>query len=129
MNNVAVAGQDTVRSQVGGDSVSLDAGNRCSLEAVALSTVTTSPQFPPATGLILHGHTTTQPAATKVIYTSTNHTLAEVAGNLFAALHAMEEDSSVRQIYIETVPEAGLGVAIMDRLKKAAYRYQTNTNT
>ena len=48
----------------------------------------------------------------------------EVAANLFSALHDMEEDTSVEQIYIEPIEETGLGVAIMDRLRKAAYQYQ-----
>jgi L-threonylcarbamoyladenylate synthase len=42
---------------------------------------------------------------------------------LFAALHAMEEDENVENIYIERVEEKGLGIAIMDRIKKAAYQY------
>lgn len=102
----------------------LETGSFFSKEVVALSTVSVSPLFPPATGLILHSQTAIQPSAARVIYTSTNHSLTEVAANLFAALHAMEEDGRIRQIYIEAVPETGLGVAIMDRLKKAAYRYQ-----
>ena len=35
----------------------------------------------------------------------------------------MEEDDSIKNIFIEPVEETGLGIAIMDRLKKAAYRY------
>ncbi len=93
-------------------------------EAEAFALTTATPVLPPASGLILHSQTDAHPDATRVIYTSNNRTLTEVAGNLFAALHAMEEDGSIRQMYIESVPETGLGVAIMDRLKKAAYRYQ-----
>lgn len=48
--------------------------------------------------------------------------LAEYAVNLFASLHRMEE-SDARYIVAEPVPEKGIGLAIMDRLRKAAYRY------
>jgi L-threonylcarbamoyladenylate synthase len=40
----------------------------------------------------------------------------------------MEEDESVKSIYIEPVEEKGLGIAIMDRVKKAAYQYNNSTN-
>ncbi len=49
--------------------------------------------------------------------------LFEYAVNLFAALHQMEE-ADVDYFVAETVPEKGIGLAIMDRLKKAAYRYK-----
>jgi L-threonylcarbamoyladenylate synthase len=49
--------------------------------------------------------------------------LNEAAVNLFAALHRLEE-SDVSAIYAEALPETGIGAAIMDRLKKAAYKYQ-----
>jgi hypothetical protein len=35
----------------------------------------------------------------------------------------MEDDPLVFQIFIESVKESGLGVAIMDRIRKAAFRY------
>ena len=59
----------------------------------------------------------------RVIYLSETGDLLQVAANLFAALHAMEENPSVAEIYVQPVPETGIGVAIMDRLKKAAYQY------
>lgn len=46
--------------------------------------------------------------------------LREYAAGLFGALHFMEE-AGVAAIVVETVPEAGLGLAIMDRLRKAAF--------
>jgi L-threonylcarbamoyladenylate synthase len=79
-------------------------------------------QIPHNSGVILHSQK--KPiSAHKVIYTSANHNLLEVASNLFSAMHAMEDDKEIEQIFIETVEEEGLGVAIMDRMKKAAYQY------
>jgi len=46
--------------------------------------------------------------------------LREYAANLFEALHKME-DSGVEMIAAEPVPETGIGIAIMDRLRKASY--------
>jgi L-threonylcarbamoyladenylate synthase len=50
--------------------------------------------------------------------------LHEAAANLFGALHRME-DAEIDCIVAEPVPEAGIGLAIMDRLRKAAYRWET----
>lgn len=49
--------------------------------------------------------------------------LRTCAVNLFAAIHRLEE-SNVEYILAEPVPETGIGIAIMDKLRKAAYRYQ-----
>lgn len=49
--------------------------------------------------------------------------LTEVAVNLFGALHRMEERPDIEFIVAQAVEEKGIGLAIMDRLKKAAYRY------
>ena len=49
--------------------------------------------------------------------------LREAAANLFGALHKME-DAEIDYIVAEPVPETGIGLAIMDRLRKAAYRWQ-----
>jgi len=46
--------------------------------------------------------------------------LREYAGNLFEALHEMEE-KGVDLIVAEPVPEKGIGIAVMDRLKKASW--------
>jgi len=48
--------------------------------------------------------------------------LNEAAVNLFVALHRLEE-SDVSRIYAEAVSEIGIGIAIMDRLRKASYQY------
>jgi L-threonylcarbamoyladenylate synthase len=45
--------------------------------------------------------------------------LKEAASNLYGALHKLEE-SGVDMIIAEPVPETGIGIAIMDRLRKAA---------
>ncbi|GBR74545.1 threonylcarbamoyladenosine synthetase translation factor SUA5 [Candidatus Termititenax aidoneus] len=50
--------------------------------------------------------------------------LREAAANLFGALHKME-DAEIDCIVAEPVPETGIGLAIMDRLRKAAYRWKT----
>lgn len=83
-----------------------------------------SENLPSKAGLILHSDNEgLEKTVVKTIYTSHNGNLLEVASNLFSAMHAMEDDNSVAQIFIEPVAEEGLGIAIMDRLKKAAYQY------
>lgn len=58
----------------------------------------------------------------KVIQPSANGDLKEYAIRMFAAIHELE-DSDVDFIVAEPVPETGIGIAIMDRLRKAAYPY------
>jgi L-threonylcarbamoyladenylate synthase len=58
----------------------------------------------------------------EVIQVSQQQDLKEYAVNLFAAIHRLEE-SEVEYMIAEPVPEAGIGLAIMDRLRKAAYQY------
>ena len=53
---------------------------------------------------------------------SANDDLKEYAVNIFSALHELQ-DENIEAIYVEKIPEEGLGLAIMDRLKKAAYRF------
>jgi len=84
--------------------------------------------LPESSGLILHHDNIAVGTVAKVIYTSHTGNKIEISANLFASLHAMEEDDSVKQIYIERVEEIGLGVAIMDRVKKAAYQYSKSSN-
>lgn len=84
--------------------------------------------LPEYSGLILHSNKQSVYTASNVIYTSQTDNKIEISANLFAALHAMEEDESVKCIYIEPVEETGLGIAIMDRIKKAAYKYDLSTN-
>lgn len=52
---------------------------------------------------------------------SPNGDLAEAAANLFAALHTADASPSAR-IAIAPIPNQGIGVAINDRLKRAAHR-------
>lgn len=81
-------------------------------------------QIPASSGLIVHGKKKIILTESKIIYTSQTFNHLEIAANLFSALHAMEDDENIKQIFIEPVPEVGLGLAIMDRIKKAAYKYQ-----
>ncbi|MCF8361879.1 MAG: threonylcarbamoyl-AMP synthase [Prolixibacteraceae bacterium] len=60
----------------------------------------------------------------KVCSLSKAGNLREIAVNLFAVLHQMEDDDEVNDIYIEAIEENGIGKAVMDRLKKAAYSYR-----
>ena len=61
----------------------------------------------------------------KIEMLTKNKNLKIYAVNLFAAIHRLEE-SDVAYILAEPVPEEGIGIAIMDKLRKAAYRYQQN---
>ena len=81
-------------------------------------------ELPENSGIILHNVNQNKKNAVKTIFTSESGDLLEVAANLFTSLHAMEDDDSVKQIYIERVSETGIGISIMDRLKKATYQYQ-----
>ena len=82
-------------------------------------------QLPPNTGLILHNKQTPIPECKKIIYTSTCGNLLETAAQLFASLHNMEDDDEIQQIFIQPVVEQGVGIAIMDRIKKAAHQYNS----
>ncbi|MDP2888773.1 MAG: Sua5 family C-terminal domain-containing protein, partial [Bacteroidota bacterium] len=82
--------------------------------------------FPESSGLIVHEKKDFIHKESKIVYTSQTFNHLEIAANLFSALHAMEDDEHIKQIFIEPVPEVGLGIAIMDRIKKAAYKYQQN---
>lgn len=76
-------------------------------------------------GVILHKLRDNLPTGSAaVVYTSKSGNLLEVAANLFAALHRMEEDENVSQIYIEPTTTEGIGRAIMDRLNKATFQYK-----
>lgn len=52
--------------------------------------------------------------------------LTEAASNLYGALHRLEE-AGVDVIVAEPVPETGAGIAIMDRLRKAAHKYKNSS--
>ncbi|HDP75267.1 MAG TPA: threonylcarbamoyl-AMP synthase, partial [Bacteroidales bacterium] len=59
----------------------------------------------------------------RVEYLSEKADLVEAAAHLFEKIHALE-DSDVDYILIDPVPETGIGIAIMDRLRKATFRYR-----
>ena len=84
-------------------------------------------ELPEFSGLILHSTRNLNHNTKRTIYTSQKGNNIEIAANLFAALHTMEEDENVKNIFIEPVEEKGLGIAIMDRVKKAAYRYNNTS--
>ncbi len=81
-------------------------------------------ELPADSGVILHKKQDIKLNACRVIYTSEQSNLIEIAANLFTSLHEMEDDPDVKQIYIERVIEKGIGISIMDRLKKATYQYR-----
>jgi L-threonylcarbamoyladenylate synthase len=56
-----------------------------------------------------------------VEYLSDNSDLKQAAVNLFGAMHRLE-DAEIDFIVAEPLPEHGIGIAIMDRLNKAAYK-------
>jgi len=81
-------------------------------------------ELPPFSGLILHHQLHNQLNAQRVFHTSNDANMLEIAANLFNGLHLMEDDDQIRQIFIEPVIENGIGISIMDRLKKATYQYR-----
>lgn len=62
--------------------------------------------------------------AEETIILSESGDMIEAAARLFSALHDMENNPFVQRIFIEQIEEKGIGVAIMDRVKKAAYRHR-----
>ena len=61
--------------------------------------------------------------AEETLILSESGDLIEAAAKLFSALHDMENNPFVQRIFIERIEEKGIGTAIMDRVRKAAYRY------
>lgn len=82
--------------------------------------------FPDNSGLIAFKRPQRMVNAAKIEVLSEEGKLDEAAINLFSALHRMEE-SDIDAIYVEAVPETGIGIAIMDRLNKAAYKFSNTT--
>jgi L-threonylcarbamoyladenylate synthase len=80
--------------------------------------------LPEFSGLILKSNNNLNYKTNQIVYTSQTGNMIEIAANLFAALHTMEDDENVKRIYIEPVEEKGLGIAIMDRIRKAAFQYK-----
>lgn len=56
------------------------------------------------------------------VYQPASH-LSEFAVQLFSSIHHFE-DSELEFILVQEIPEEGIGIAIMDRLKKAAFRFR-----
>lgn len=59
------------------------------------------------------------------LHLTENGDLREAAVRLFDCLHQLE-DTDLDFIVVEPVPEVGIGIAVMDRLRKAAYRFHSN---
>lgn len=80
--------------------------------------------LPEGSGLIVNSEVQTKHFPSIITRSlSQNGDANEMAVNLFAVLHQMEDDPRVKQIYFEAVPETGIGKAIMDRARKAAFSY------
>ncbi len=62
----------------------------------------------------------------KVIKLSHNNDIKDYAVNMFAAMHLFEDDADIEIIIVEAVEEVGIGIAIMDRLRKAEYNWLTD---
>ncbi len=58
----------------------------------------------------------------KMVCLSISENLTEAAIHLFNSMHLME-DSDVEAIIADSVPEIGIGKAIMDKLRKASFDY------
>ena len=76
-------------------------------------------------GVILHSKANAYNAK-HIIYASETGDMLEIAANLFSVLHKMEDNPEIQTIYIERIEEKGIGIAIMDRLKKATFRYNVS---
>jgi L-threonylcarbamoyladenylate synthase len=85
-----------------------------------LFTASDAASMPPRCGRIafepLPTEITTKYAVVEILSSTGN--LAEVARKLFASLRKMD-DSDLEMIHIDRCPEHGLGLAIMDRLRRA----------
>ncbi len=60
----------------------------------------------------------------KVIRVSERKDLKDYAVNIFEAMHTFEDDPDIEVMVAEPVSETGIGKAIMDRLRKAAYNWR-----
>lgn len=82
--------------------------------------IATGPASAPDTGLL--AWTGTGEGFGAVEFLSKGQDLREAAANLYGAMRRLDE-SGVKRIVAEPVPETGLGAAIMERLRKAAARH------
>lgn len=88
----------------------------------------TQQKLPAGSGLIVgSSYRKNLSSAIKILPLSAQGDLNEMAANLFAVLHTMEDDVEINQIYFEAIPETGIGKAIMDRARKASYSYLVRT--
>ncbi len=58
----------------------------------------------------------------QMVILSSKGNLREAAANMFSALHRLD-GNNLDIILVEPIPETGLGLAMMDRLKKAAANF------
>lgn len=75
-------------------------------------------------GLLYFGEKPKTPPTVKTFALSENAILKEAAQNLFTGLRFFAE-ANVSKVYVEKLPEMGLGRAINDRLKRAATKITT----
>lgn len=64
----------------------------------------------------------------KVIRVSEKKDLKDYAINMFEAMHSFEDDKEIETIIAEPIEEKGLGIAIMDRLRKAEFNWRQDNN-
>lgn len=64
----------------------------------------------------------------KVIRVSERKNVKDYAVNMFEAMHAFEDDTDIELILAEPVEETGIGIAIMDRLKKAEFDWRQDSS-
>ncbi len=60
----------------------------------------------------------------RVIRVSERQDLKDYAVNMFEAMHVFEDDDNIEIIIAEAVEETGIGIAIMDRLRKAEFNWR-----
>jgi len=60
----------------------------------------------------------------KVISVSKTNDPKEYAVNIFEAMHTLEDDDEVQIIFAEPVVEEGIGIAIMEKLRKAEFNWK-----
>jgi len=63
-------------------------------------------------------------AYAKVIRVSEKKDVKDYAVNMFEAMHTFEDDADIEIIIAEPVEETGIGIAIMDRLRKAEFNWR-----
>lgn len=59
----------------------------------------------------------------KIILLSESGDLNESATKMFSTFHTLQNDDAIERIFSLEVPDEGIGTAIMDRLRKASFRF------